>query len=294
MSESKFQPQPPIPFPNPSGASDPAAPGAGDALDRIVATKREELEAIRPRAADLRARAADAPPPRPFEGALRDPQRVSLIAEVKRRSPGAGAIDPALDPVALATRYEAGGAAAISVLTDTPWFGGTLADLVAVREAVGVPCLRKDFTLDALQLHEARAHGADGVLLIVRILSDSALRELREEAESLGLGVLVEAHDAEEVHRALNSGARILGVNNRDLRTFRTSLDVTFELLPSVPSDVVFVSESGIRSATDVQALAQVGVDAILVGEALVRSGGDATRVASELSGFRPELRTRP
>jgi len=268
--------------------------GPGDALDRIVATKRDELESLRPRAPELRSRAADAPPTRPFQAALADPSRVSLIAEVKRRSPGAGAIDPTLDPVTLARRYEDGGAAAISVLTDGPWFGGALADLVAVRGAVQVPCLRKDFTLDPLHLHEARAHGADAILLIVRILSDSALREFREEAESLGLGVLVEAHDAEEVSRALDSGARILGVNNRDLQTFQTSLDVTFGLLPGVPNDVVFVSESGIRTPADVEALAQVGVDAILVGEALVRAGGDATEAAASLSGFRPIPRARP
>ncbi|CAN5728956.1 indole-3-glycerol phosphate synthase TrpC [soil metagenome] len=261
-------------------------------LERIVLTKREEVAALAPVAAELRARAATAPAPRPFAAALADPSRVSLIAEVQRRSHGAGDIDPALDPPTLAARYESGGAAAISVLTDGPWFGGSLADLVAVRARIALPCLRKDFTLDPLQLHEARAHGADAVLLIVRILSDAALRELREEAESLGLAVLVEAHDAEEVERALASGARILGVNNRDLSSFSTSLDVTFGLLDRIPDGVTLVSESGIRTAADVASLAAAGVDAILVGEALVRSG-DATEAARDLSRHRPAGRGR-
>ncbi len=268
----------------------PAAPV--HVLDRIVATKRAELDALAPRAAELRDRARDAPPARPFARVLADPSRVSLIAEVKRRSPGAGDIDPALDPATLASRYEAGGAAAISVLTDGPHFGGSLADLEAVRAQVALPCLRKDFTLDPLHLHEARAHGADGVLLIVRILDDAALRELREEAEGLGMGVLVEAHDAAEVDRALASGADIVGINNRDLSTFRTALDVTFELLPRIPDTVTLVSESGIRSSEDVARLAAAGVDAVLVGEALVRSG-DATRAAAELSRHRPSGRGR-
>lgn len=263
-----------------------------DVLTRIVATKREELAALRPRASELRDRAASAPPPRPFAAALADPSRVSLIAEVKRRSPGAGDIDVSLDPVRLATRYEAGGAAALSILTDGPWFGGKLADLEAVRSAVDLPCLRKDFTLDPLHLHEARAHGADAVLLIVRILGDPDLRELREEAESLGMGVLVEAHDAEEVDRALASGATIVGVNNRDLASFSTSLEVTFGLLARIPDAVTLVSESGIRTPDDVAALAARGVDAILVGEALVRAGRPEAAAAG-LAGHRPVGRGR-
>jgi len=278
----------------PSSTPSHSLPGAsrGDILARIVDTKREELASLHPRAAELRSRAASASPPRPFAAALADPSRVSLIAEVKRRSPGAGDIDSALDPVGLATRYEAGGAAALSILTDGPWFGGGLPDLEAVRSAVTLPCLRKDFTLDPLQLHEARAHGADAILLIVRILEDPALRELREEAESLGMGVLVEAHDAEEVDRALASGATILGVNNRDLASFGTSLEVTFGLLPRVPDAVTLVSESGIRTPDDVAALAARGVDAILVGEALVRSGRP-DEAAAALARHRPVGRGR-
>lgn len=258
-----------------------------------MATKQEELAGLRPRSHELRARAADAAPPRPFAQSLADPTRLSVIAEVKRRSPGAGAIDPGLDPVRLAARYEAGGAAALSVLTDGPWFGGSLADLEAIRAGVSLPCLRKDFTLDSLQLLEARAHGADAVLLIVRILTDAALRELREEAESLGLAVLVEAHDAEEVDRALASGARILGINNRDLATFRTTLEVTFGLLDRIPDDILLVSESGIHAGEDAVRLAAAGVDAVLVGEALVRAGSGAAALARELSAPRPQGRGR-
>jgi indole-3-glycerol phosphate synthase len=255
-----------------------------------VATKREEIEALRPRAEELARRAASAPPPRDFHGALADPSGLSLIAEVKRRSPGAGAIRPDLDPVALAERYAEGGARALSILTDGPWFQGALEDLTRIRERVTLPCLRKDFILDPVQVHEARAAGADAILLIVRILDDQALRELRLLAESLGMGVLVEAHDRDEVARAVASGARILGINNRDLATFVTDLQVTLDLLDAVPSEVVLVSESGIRTGGDAARLAARGVDAILVGEALVRAP-DPGALARDLSAPRPAPR---
>jgi indole-3-glycerol phosphate synthase len=245
-----------------------------------VATKRVEVQSLRPRAADLRARAADAPPPRDFHGALAGGDAVSLIAEVKRRSPGAGAIRPDLDPLELARSYESAGASALSVLTDREYFGGSLDDLARVREAVCLPLLRKDFTLDPLQVHEARAGGADAILLIVRILDDGPLRELRHLAEELGMAALIEAHDGDEVERALASGARILGVNNRDLSTFETHLETTLGLLERVPTGVTLVSESGIRSGDDVARLGKAGVDAVLVGEALLRAEdpGDAAR----------------
>jgi indole-3-glycerol phosphate synthase len=255
-----------------------------------VATKREEIEALRPRAEELARRAASAPTPRDFHGALADPSGLSLIAEVKRRSPGAGAIRPDLDPVALAERYAEGGARALSILTDGPWFQGALEDLTRIRERVTLPCLRKDFILDPVQVHEARAAGADAILLIVRILDDQALRELRLLAESLGMGVLVEAHDRDEVARAVASGARILGINNRDLATFVTDLQVTLDLLDAVPSEVVLVSESGIRTGGDAARLAARGVDAILVGEALVRAP-DPGALARDLSAPRPAPR---
>jgi len=194
-----------------------------------------------------------------------------VIAEVKRRSPGAGLIRPDLSPSDLSVMYDGGGAAAVSVLTDQTYFGGKLEDLETVRGAVGLPVLRKDFTIHPVQVFEARAAGADGILLIVRILSDSELLTLRELAQELGMGVLVEAHDAVEVDRALSNGAEIVGLNNRDLRTFQTTLDVTFGLLDRIPSDVVVVSESGIRSAEDVARLGASGVDAVLVGECILR-----------------------
>jgi indole-3-glycerol phosphate synthase len=240
-------------------------------LDRIVRTKRSELDGLKSRQGSLESAAENASPPRAFRDSLAGGSEVSVIAEVKRRSPGAGAIRPELSPADLARMYEGGGATAVSVLTDRSYFGGDLADLESVRGAIGLPVLRKDFTLHPVQLFEARAAGADGILLIVRILSDSELVSLRELAQELGMGVLVEAHDAEEVDRALASGADILGVNNRDLRTFQTTLDVTFGLLDRIPSDVVVVSESGIRTAQDVARLGSGGVDAVLVGESLLR-----------------------
>lgn len=240
-------------------------------LERIVETKREEAAALRGQASSLRHACTDAPSPRDLEAALRDEESVSLIAEVKRRSPGGGSIRPGLDPARLARDYQAAGATAISVLTDGPWFGGSLADLAAVRDEVSIPVLRKDFTLVDEQVLEARAWGADGVLLIVRILDDSRLRELRELAEGLGMTALVEVHGRTDLARALGSGARVVGINNRDLADFRTTLDTTFALLPEIPAHNVIVSESGIHTAADVKLLGNEGVHAVLVGEALLR-----------------------
>lgn len=253
-------------------------------LDRIVDAKRDEVRRLQPRADALDRAARAVPRTRDFEAALRAGETVRLIAEVKRRSPGAGRIRPDLDPAALARAYEAGGASAVSVLTDGPHFGGSLDDLAAVRAAVALPVLRKDFVIDPLQLLEARAAGADAVLLIVRILDDALLARLHTRALELGMAALVEAHDAEEVERALAAGARILGVNNRDLRTFGTNLDVTFDLVDRVPGDVVLVSESGIGGPADVDRLGGAGVDAVLVGEWLVRRP-DPTSAAVSLSG---------
>lgn len=233
----------------------------------------------------LRDEAAASSPARDFAGALRRPGKVALIAEVKRMSPGAGQIRPDLDPAAIAGGYAESGAAAISVLTDRDYFGGSLNDLAAVRDAVPVPVLRKDFILDPLQVLEARAAGADAILLIVRILSDLELLTLREVAEELGMGVLVEAHDEEEVRRALGSGARILGINNRDLATFETRLDTTIDLIPGIPPNVTLVSESGIHTSEDVERLGARGVEAILVGEALLRAPDPSARARS-LSGI--------
>ena len=210
------------------------------------------------------------------------------MAEVKRRSPGAGLIRPELVPSTLARAYEAAGAAAISVLTDSQYFGGSLDDLRRVRESVGIPVFRKDFVLHRVQLLEARGAGADGVLLIARILSDDELRSLHEEALALGLTPLVEIHGRDEVARAIDAGAVLIGVNNRNLQTFTTSLDLTLELLPLIPPDVAVVSESGIRVPGDVDRLGAAGVEGVLIGEALLRAP-DPGRAAEELAG-RPRV----
>ncbi|MEX2531346.1 MAG: indole-3-glycerol phosphate synthase TrpC [Gemmatimonadota bacterium] len=255
--------------------TDPSdGPGRGaDVLQRIVETKRSEVEALRRDAGSLRDQLPDAPAPMDFAAALAAPGTVSVIAEVKRRSPGAGAIEPGLDPVRQARAYEKGGAAAVSVLTDREYFSGDLRDLSRVRASVELPVLRKDFVIDELQIVEARAAGADAILLIVRILDDASLRAFRELAEDLGMSALVEVHDRQELQRAVKSGAGVIGINNRDLRTFETRVDVTLDLLEDVPREVVIVSESGISERSQVERLGGEGVDAILVGEALVRSG---------------------
>ena len=266
---------------------------SGDVLERILETKREEAAALRGQASSLRRACAEVPPPRDLEAALRGEGSVSLIAEVKRRSPGAGSIRPELDPAQLSRGYQAAGAAAISVLTDGPWFGGSLADLAAVRDEVSIPVLRKDFTLEDEQVLEARAGGADGVLLIVRILDDTRLRGLRELAESLGMTALVEVHGHAELTRALGSGARVVGINNRDLADFSTSLETTFALLPAIPEHCVIVSESGIQTPADVARLGSEGVHAVLVGEALLRHEDPAVP-ARELAGRPRRERTGP
>jgi indole-3-glycerol phosphate synthase len=216
------------------------------------------------------AEAADAPPARDFAAALRAPG-VSLIAEVKRRSPSAGLIRPSFHPTRIARIYESHGAAAISVLTDAEFFGGSLAVLRRVRRAVGIPVLRKDFILDRYQLHEARAAGADAALLIAEALRPKELRELLAEARDIGLPCLVEAHCLRAVRKAADAGAEIVGVNNRDLHTFRTDLATTRRLARHVPGHCVLVSESAIRTRADVVQAGAWGADAVLVGEALMR-----------------------
>lgn len=245
-----------------------------------MAVKRDEVGALGPRAAELRARALDAPPCRDFRGALAGHATVRVIAEIKRRSPGAGAIREGLDPAELAATYARSGAAALSVLTDGPHFGGSLDDLAAARAATDLPALRKDFTLAPVQIDEARAAGADAILLIVRILSDGELAELHGHARERGLAVLVEAHDAAELERAVACGARIVGINNRDLATFRADLAVTEAMLDRLPSATVVVSESGIRSGADVARLGRAGVDAVLVGESILRAPDPGAQVA--------------
>jgi indole-3-glycerol phosphate synthase len=255
-------------------------------LNRIVETKRAELRALLPREEEIRARAAEAPPPRDLARALRGMDTVAVMAEVKRRSPGAGPIRPELDPRQMATAYGAAGVAAVSVLTDEEYFGGSLADLAAARASVPIPVFRKDFIIHPLQLFEARAAGADGTLLIARILSDETLSALAGQAKELGLSVLVEIHDASELGRALAVGAALIGINNRNLQTFETSLSVTLELLPRIPPHVTVVSESGIRTPEDVDRLGAEGVHGILVGESILRAPAPGV-AASVLTGRR-------
>jgi indole-3-glycerol phosphate synthase len=244
-------------------------------LDEILARKAVEVAGRRAQVpeAELEARALATPRPRGLEGAL-SPRGgpVRVIAEVKRASPSAGAIDAALDAPSQAARYAAAGAAAVSVLTDGPGFGGSLDDLAAARSRVDLPLLRKDFVLERYQLLEARAAGADAALLIVSALPGDLLRRRLDECAALGLSALVEVHDLAEAERAVAAGARIVGVNNRDLRTFRVDLAASEGVLPALPAGVLGVAESGIRSASDVARLRRSGAANFLVGEALVRA----------------------
>lgn len=243
-------------------------------LDDILARTRVDLAARqgqRPRSA-VEADAARMAPARSLANALRRPGEVTCIAEFKRRSPSAGWIAEGADPAAMARAYEAGGARAMSVLTDGPFFGGGLPDLVAARASCGLPILRKDFVVDAYQIVEARAAGADAVLLIVAALGDAELRGLLAAAGQAGLDALVEAHDETEVARAVDAGAVLIGINNRDLRTFTVDRDLAVRMRPRVPADRVIVAESGIRDAADVARLRAASVDAMLVGETLMRA----------------------
>lgn len=243
-------------------------------LDRIVETKLREIAAAKAAVpeAELERRAAGLPPTRDFRAAIRRPGAVAVVAEVKKASPSAGVIRPDFDPVAIATTYEAHGAAAISVLTDAEYFQGRLTYLTAVRAAVGVPVLRKDFILDRYQLLEARCAGADAVLLIAECLPGDRLHNLQRDAVALGLHTLVELHDADQLPRVLDCGAPVIGVNNRDLRTFATRLEHTLELLPQIPADRTVVSESGIKTHADLRRLGAAGARAVLVGESLMRA----------------------
>ncbi len=256
-------------------------------LDDIVARKRvavAERRAAVP-VGRLEARAADLPAPRDLVTALTpaEPGRVRLLAELKRASPVAGVLAQGFDPIGRAPDYVEAGAAALSVLTD-PHFQGSLGDLAVVRAAVGCPILQKDFVIDVYQLWEARAHKADAVLLIVAILEPTRLAELYRAARGLGLGVLVEVHDEGELEQAAALGARLVGINNRDLKTFRTDIATTERLAPRAPAGVRLISESGIARAADVRRVAAAGAHAILVGEALSRSGDPAVKIRELLA----------
>ncbi|HET8582465.1 MAG TPA: indole-3-glycerol phosphate synthase TrpC [Jatrophihabitans sp.] len=252
-------------------------------LDEIVAGVRADV-ATRQAALPMdvvKERACAAHPARDALALLRAPG-VGVIAEVKRRSPSAGALASITDPAALAAQYEAGGARMISVLTEERRFGGSLDDLDAVRAAVRIPVLRKDFVVGSYQVHEARAHGADVVLLIVAALEQNALIGLRERVESLGMTALVEVHTEEEASRALDAGARVIGVNARDLRTLDVDRSTFERIAPGLPSHVVKIAESGVRGPLDLIEYAAAGADAVLVGETLV-TGSDPRHAVAEL-----------
>jgi len=241
-------------------------------LDKIVAAKRAEIlraKELRPEA-DLRAALADAPPPRNFFNALAAGGPIKLIAEVKRASPSKGLIRADFQPVEIAKAYEANGASCISVLTDEQYFQGNLDYLRDIRAAVNLPVLRKDFILDTYQLLEARAAGADAVLLIAECLDDCQLRKLHNEAIELGMVPLVELYEPANLTRVFDAGATLMGVNNRDLRTFEVDLQHTIRLRERIPDQCVLVGESGIHSREDALLLEEAGVDAMLVGEHLM------------------------
>mgnify|MGYP001597087556 CR=1 FL=1 len=248
-----------------------------DILQRILATKREEVAAARQATplAEVELRARAAPPPRDFVGAIRAKLaagKPAVIAEVKRASPSRGLLREHFDPAAIAQSYEAAGAACLSVLTDREYFQGAAEHLVAARAACALPVLRKDFIVDPYQVFEARALGADCVLLIAAALDQEPMRALERTAADLGMAVLVEVHDAAELGVALTLATPLIGINNRDLRTFETRLDTTIGLLPRIPHGRVVVTESGITSPEDVHRMQRAGVGAFLVGEAFMRA----------------------
>jgi len=255
-------------------------------LDDIIANKKEELAASKHRISfvDIKAKAVDAGPIRGFKKILASGSGIRLIAEVKKASPSKGVIREDFDPVAIAGKYEESGAACLSVLTEEKFFQGKLEYLGAIRKTVSLPLLRKDFIIDEYQLFEARAAGADAVLLIAACLGRDQIADYLGIAEGLGLDVLVESHTYKELDKSLLAGASLIGINNRDLSTFTVSLQTTIDLLKDIPDDRIVVSESGIKTHDHVVMLEKAGVDAILVGESLMRENDIGLKV-KELLG---------
>jgi indole-3-glycerol phosphate synthase len=243
-------------------------------LDEIVVSKRHEVAAARKKQPleELEERAAAVAAPRDFRGALARSSAIGLIAEIKKASPSAKIIRADFEPATIARAYETHGASCLSVLTDAPYFQGHLSHLAQVREAVTIPVLRKDFLIDDYQVVEARLAGADAILLIAEILDDRTLARFLEKAKRWKMATLVEFHDVANLDRVLASGADLIGINNRDLSSFHTDLEHTLRLRDRIPSEIVLVSESGIRSRADVERLEAAGVSAILVGESLMRA----------------------
>jgi len=272
-----------------------SGPGQESVLTEILAGVRADVAARQEQTPldHMRRLAAAAPPPIDAYLALRAPG-VGVIAEVKRASPSKGALAEIADPAQLAGEYAAGGARCVSVLTEGRWFGGSLADLVAVRAAVKVPVLRKDFIVSSYQVHEARAHGADLVLLIVAALEQNALVGLFERIESLGMTALVEVHDEEEADRAMAAGARVIGVNARNLRTLEIDRTVFERIAPGLPNHVVKIAESGVRGPHDLIKYASAGADAVLVGEGLVTQKSPRDAVAELVTAGSHPATPRP
>jgi indole-3-glycerol phosphate synthase len=258
-------------------------------LDKILDHKAEEVSAakLNRSLAELREIIAGKPPVRDFLRALRHKASsgTAIIAEVKKGSPSKGVICEDFNPVAIARAYEDGGAACLSVLTDERFFLGHLDFLNQVADKVSIPVLRKDFLVDSYQIYEARAFGADAILLIAAALSGSQLKDLTLESKKLGLDVLVEVHDESELETALEIGTNLIGINNRDLKTFHTDLEVTERLLPMIPDDRFVISESGINSREDIERLSRAGAKGFLIGESLMREKNIAKKLVSFLSG---------
>jgi indole-3-glycerol phosphate synthase len=276
-------------------AAGQAGPHSASTLDAIIADVRAQVEDRQQRVPleQLREKVAAAPAVRDAYSVLRR-AGVGVIAEIKRASPSAGPIAEIPDAAALAGEYEAGGARCISVLTEPRWFGGSLDDLTAVRTAVDVPVLRKDFVISPYQVHEARAHGADLVLLIVAALEQKVLIGLRERIESLGMTPLIEVHDEDEADRALEAGARVIGVNARNMRTMEVDRSVFERVAPGMPNHVVKIAESGVRGPHDLIRYASAGADAVLVGEGLVRQKSPRDAVAELVTAGSHPATPRP